>query len=212
MQVRKATVEQLRHDFEVMIPTQEIDDKCTKRLKELQQRIRIPGFRPGKVPMATIRQRHEPDITQQVIKEIVSQSAQKVIEERALRPAMQGNIKVSPRTQGEDLQFTFSVEVLPDITLPDFTTITLEQLVAKVSDHDVEKQIESLVKAQRSVQKLETPRPTQQGDCLLIDHRGFHDDHPINQLMGQDVKIWLGEDTLGLGSDVETHLLGIFPV
>ena len=212
MQVLKATVEQLRHDFEVMIPAQEIDDKCTKQLKELQQRIRIPGFRPGKVPMATIRQRHESEITQEVINEIVSQSAQKVIEENALRPAMQGNIKMNPRNQGEDLQFTLSVEVFPEITLPDFTTITLEHLVAKVSDHDVEKQIAYLVQVQRSVQKLETPRPTQQGDCLLIDHRGFHDDHPIDQLTGKDVKIWLGEDTLGLGSDVETQLLGILPV
>ena len=130
MQVTETLSEGLKRAFTVVVPAADIETKRAARLANLGKTLKLPGFRPGKIPPTVVRQRYGTAVNAEVLEESVSEATQQVLSERGLRPALQPKIDVvsldPTGAAGKDLEFKVELELLPEITLPDFGTIELD--------------------------------------------------------------------------------------
>src|SRR5271170_3959368 len=113
MQVTRTTNEGLTQHFTVIIPAGQITSQMDSRLAEVGRTVRIPGFRPGKVPMGILRKKYGSSVMGEVVEEAVNDGARKAIADNSLRPALRPEIAITSFTEGGDLEFTVEVEVLP---------------------------------------------------------------------------------------------------
>ena len=124
----------MKREYKVVVQADEIEDRVTRRLDELRQKIRMPGFRPGKVPVALLRKQYGRSVMGEVLEQAVNQGSQKAISDHELRPALQPKIEVTSFDEGADLEFTMALEVLPKVPPVDLKAIALTRLTAEVDD------------------------------------------------------------------------------
>lgn len=172
MQVTETLTEGLKREFKVVIAAGEIGQKVGHRLEELSHQVSLPGFRPGKVPRKVVEQRYRKAVLGEVLESAVGDSSRQAIMERGLKPALQPKIEVTKFDDGTDLEYTMRVEIMPEILPMDFAKLELERLKASVDDAAVDKALESVAMRHGKTEKLETPRPAQTGDVLVIDFIG----------------------------------------
>ena len=134
MQVTELSAEGLKREYKVVVQAGEIEDRVARRLDELRQKIRMPGFRPGKVPVSLLRKQYGRSVMGEVLEQAVNQGSQKAISEHELRPALQPKIEVTSFDEGADLEFTMALEVLPKVPPVDLKAIALTRLVAPVDE------------------------------------------------------------------------------
>ena len=139
MQVTEIKNEGLSREFAITIPAGDIEDRSLAKLAEVGQQVNIPGFRQGKVPTKILRQRYGQAVLGDVIQDAVVEASSKAIEDESLTPATQPKIDVTKFEDGEDLEYTMAVEIMPEITPIDFKTIKLEKLTCDISDQEIEK-------------------------------------------------------------------------
>lgn len=172
MQVTETLSEGLKRGFTVTVPESEISAKREKRLAELSKTMQLPGFRPGKVPMSMVRKRYGDAVNAEVVEGAVNDASDRLLNERNLRPAMSPRLEVTKPGQDSDLEFTLQLEILPEITLPQLNDITLKKLVAPVSESAVNDALERLRTQRQSFSPVETPRPAEKGEQLVVDFTG----------------------------------------
>ena len=158
MQVTETLSDGLKRAFTVVVPAGDIETRRTARLTDLGKSLRLPGFRPGKVPMTIVRQRYGTAVTAEVVEEQVNEATQKVMTDRGLRPAMQPKVEViSLDTEGQgvkDLEFKVELELLPEIAMPDFSAIHLTRRKAEVQGETVDKALGELATRNRELVDL----------------------------------------------------------
>ena len=200
MQVTETLSEGLKRAFTVVVPAGDIESRRTARLADLGKTLRLPGFRPGKVPMTIVRQRYGTAVTAEIVEEQVNQATQKVLTDRGLRPAMQPKVEViSLDITGEgvkDLEFKVEMELLPEITMPDFSAIQLTRRKAEVQADTVDKALGELATRNRELieltpEELET-RVTATGDVLMVDYIGRIDGEAFSGGTGTDMDVEIG--------------------
>src|SRR6202012_1919323 len=135
MQVTETLSDGLKRNYTVVLPVADLESRRTERLTTLGKTLRLPGFRPGKVPMPIVKQRFGTAVGAEVLEESVNEATQQVLSERGLRPAQQPKVDVisldPTGTAGKDLEFKVELELLPEITPPDFSAIKLPRLKAE---------------------------------------------------------------------------------
>ena len=196
MQVTETLSEGLKRGFTVVVPSTDIEGKRTAKLAELSKQIRLPGFRPGKVPDRIMRQRYGTAVLAEVLEDSVNEATQQVLSDRGLRAATQPKVDVKelPGSQDapQDLEFTVEVELLPEITPPDFSSLSLTRLKAEPTAEEIDKALASLAQRHRSLDPVEPPRPATKGDFLTVDYTGRIDGAPFPGGAGTDVDIEVG--------------------
>ena len=173
MQVSVETTEGLERKLTVEIPADQIDGEVKKRVADTAKKIRLDGFRPGKVPAKVVKQRFGDSLRAEVIGEMASQSFQQAVTQESLRPVGQPRIEETQNTEGQALQFTATFEVYPEIELADPAELKLERLAAEISADDIEAMIGKLRDQQSSWTEVE--RAAAEGDQLNIDYTGTRD-------------------------------------
>lgn len=209
MQITETSADGLKREYKVVIPAQEIETKVNSRLQELGKTLRIPGFRPGKVPMPIVKQRYAQSVMGEVLEAAVNDSSQQAIDERGLRPALQPKIQVTSFSEGGNLEYDMAVELLPDIEPVDFSTIELERAVAEVDDKQVDETLERLSKSSRDSQPVTEERPARNGDILVIDFAGTVDGEAKPGMDAKDHRLELGSNSF-VGT-FEEQLVGSKP-
>ncbi len=193
MQVTETLSEGLKRAYEVVLPAADIETRRMGRFTELAKTLTLPGFRPGKVPIPIIKQRFGSAVTAEIVEQSVSEATQKIFDERGLRPAMQPKIDLADAAAatkpGSDVAFTVALEILPEITLPDFSTITLERLKAEVDDAAIEKVLADMARRQRTLQPVEESRGAAKGDVLTVDFTGRIDGVAFPGGTGEDMEV-----------------------
>ena len=149
MQITEVTNEGLKREFAVVVEAAELEQRITTLVGELKDRMRLPGFRPGKVPPSLIRKMHGEALRSQVVQEAVNETTQKLLEDNNLRPAFQPNVEVTKDEEEADLEYKVEMEILPEIASPDFSAIEVEKLVAEVSDEQVDEALTKLAEQQK---------------------------------------------------------------
>lgn len=173
MQVTETLNEGLKRGFTVVVPNADIEARIATRLTELKGQIRLPGFRPGKVPEKLLRQRYGDAVRGEVLEKAVQDTTEATLTERSLRPAAQPNIDLKSADEGKDLEFSIDVEVLPEIELGDFTSLKLERLVADVPESEVDDALSRMAETRKVGEVVESKtRKAKDGDVVVMDFVG----------------------------------------
>ena len=170
MQVRETSAEGLKHEFTVVVAAAEIEKQIQDRLAEIGRSVRLPGFRPGKAPLALLKKRYGPSVMGEVVERAVNDSSSAAIKEHKLRPALQPKIEIVSFNEGKDLEYKLAVEVLPDIGPVSLDGIALERWKADVPDSEIDQALERIAKQQRKTAPVE--RAADKGDFVRIDFKG----------------------------------------
>jgi len=171
MQVNETSAEGLKREFKVVVPSHDVESSVVERLTEIGNSISIPGFRPGKVPIALLKKRYGDAVKGEVLEKTIQDSWQQALTEKGLRPAVQPKVEIVTFEDGVDLEYTLAVELLPEIGPIDFSKIELERRVVKVSDEEVGKTLERLAENRRVFEAVDG-RAAEKGDQVVIDFTG----------------------------------------
>lgn len=192
MQVTETKVDGLKRGFKVVVPAETIASKVTDKIKTIGETASVPGFRKGKVPESFLRQRYEKAVMGEVLDELIQAEASKTMADRSLRPAMRPKIEIVSFDEGKDLEFTLDVEVVPEITPVDFSTISLDKMIAEIPAEEVEKALERLASARNETEKVEEDRAAENGDIAVIDFVGSIDGVEFPGGKGENYSLELG--------------------
>ncbi len=207
MQVTETLSDNLKREYTVVIAAKDLGEKLEARLERIGKEVRLPGFRPGKVPMPILRKRFSQSVMGEVIEQAVRDSSAQALTERGLRPAMQPKIEITAFEEGKDLEYKIAVELLPEIEVGDLSKIELERIKVEVPEAEVDEALSRLASAKRESAPLETPRPAEKGDVLVIDFRGTVDGEALPGLGGEDHHLELGSSRFLEG--FEDQLIGV---
>jgi trigger factor len=205
MQITETSTDGLKREFKVVVAASDIQEKVNARLSELGRNVRLPGFRPGKVPMTMLKKRYGPHVMGEVLEQAVGDSSAQAMRERGLRPALQPKIEIVSFAEGADLEYKMNVELLPEITPTPLGEIEIERLKPVVPDSEIEKQLERIAENNRKSTPVE--RPAASGDAVVIDF--------VGRIGGTEFAGGKGENhTLKLGSNqfiagFEEQLVGV---
>ena len=218
MRVSVETTSGLERRLTVGVPADRVDTAVDKRLQEAARNVRLPGFRPGKVPMRVMQQRFGAGVRQEVLGEVISQSFQEAVISENLRPAGQPDIEARKMDAGQDVEYTATFEVFPTVAISSIDDLSIEKPVAEVTDVDIDDIIEVFRKQQGKLVIAE--RAAAEGDTVLIDFEGFRNGEAFDGGSGEGTSLELGsgrmipgfEDGLiGASAGEETVLQLTFP-
>jgi trigger factor len=191
MQMTLETLGQLERRLHVAVPKAQIEGEIQKRLAQLAKTAKIPGFRPGKVPLKMVAQQYGPQVRSDVISDTVQASLNDAIRTQNLRVA--GYPRIEPKQDVAEDEFAFSAvfEVYPEIKLGDLSAVTITRPIAEVTSADVDGTIE-ILRRQRTRYEPVT-RPVQMGDRAIVDFTGTIDGAEFPGGQARDFAITLGE-------------------
>ena len=220
MQVTETQTEGLKREFKVVIAANDIEEKLQHRLMELGSSVKVPGFRPGKVPVKVLKQRFGRSVLGEVVERAVTDGSSQALSERGLRPATQPKIEITAFDEGKDLEFTMALELLPDIQPMDFKSLELLRYKVEVGDAEVDQALGQIAGSRKESQPLAKPRKAESGDVLVIDFAGTVDGEALPGMAAEDHHLELGsnafiqgfeEQLVGAGVDEERTVTVRFP-
>lgn len=173
MQITETNNEGLKHEFKVTVGAEDIEKRVEHRLRELGRQVRLPGFRPGKVPLTVLRKRYGSSVMGEVLERVVNDGSSEALREHKLRPALQPKVEIVSFNEGKDLEYKLAVEVLPEFVPMDFAELKLERLRPDVADEEIERALERIARQQRKDEAVD--RPAEKGDIVIVDFSGAID-------------------------------------
>lgn len=204
MEVIESVNEGLKRELRVVVPAGELESRLSGRLDELKGQIRLDGFRPGKVPVKHLRRRFGRSVMAEVLRDAVTESSMKAIDDRSEKPAFQPDITFGEGdheieneiekvlTGGADLAFTLSFEVIPPIEVVDLSTIKLERLKSEPTEKEIGEAVERIASSQRDFK--EKQGRSEQGDRVTIDFVGRIDGKTFDGGSAEDEALELGSN------------------
>src|SRR3954468_21164713 len=150
MQTVETLNEGLKRAYRITIAKKEIDARVDGELKKVAPQIRMPGFRPGKVPANLVRKMHGPALEQEALNTAVQEGVQQLIAEQQLRPAMQPSVELEEGGPGKDAVVKVELETLPQVPDPKIQGLKLERLIAEPTDAEVAEALERIAGGQKS--------------------------------------------------------------
>lgn len=190
MRVSIETTSGLERRLSVGVPADRVDGAVDQRLREASRNVRLPGFRPGKVPMRVMKQRFGAGVRQEVLGEVISQTFQEAVQSENLRPAGQPKIEPKSFDAGKDIEYTAIFEIFPTVAVKDVAGFDVKKPVADVTEDDVNEIIEVFRKQQGSLENVE--RAAEEGDTVVIDFVGTRDGEAFEGGSGDDLSLELG--------------------
>jgi trigger factor len=204
MQITETSAEGLKHEFKVTVDADDIKAGIEKRLREIGRQVKLPGFRPGKVPLTVLRQRYGSSVLGEVLERTVNDTSSAAMREQKLRPALQPKVEIVTFDEGKDLEYKLAVEVLPEVVPMNFAELQLERLRPEIPDSDIDQALERIAHQQRKDAPVE--REAAKGDIIVIDFTGSIDgtEFPGGSAKGHRLELGSGQFIPGF----EDQLLG----
>ena len=177
MQIKDIDTEGLSHVYEVTVPASELATKLTAKIEDMKGQVKLKGFRPGKVPSAHIRKMFGKSIMGDVIQDAVTQSSQKLIADKSLRPAVQPSIELTSNSEKltdgkEDLAYKLSIEIIPEFEPADPSKMKFTRLTMTADENDVDERMKTLSEGQKSYKKKAKTSKAKKDDAVLINFVG----------------------------------------
>ncbi len=198
MQVNETLAEGLKRELTVTVPSTELDSRLSEKLQDMKNRIRLNGFRPGKVPVAHLRNLYGKSAMAEVVETMVSETSRQALTERGEKAATQPEIAITEDEaeankilDGEaDLVFTMAYEVLPEFEIADFKGITIERAIADVTDEEIDGRLNQIAEANRPFESVS--RKAKDGDRITMSYAGQIDGEAFEGGADQDAQITIG--------------------
>ncbi len=215
MQVTETLSEGLKHEFKVSVPAADLGTKADAKLGDLKDKVRINGFRPGKVPVAHLKKVYGRSVMAETIDQTIRDTNTQIFSERGYRLATEPKVTM-PTEQKDveellsghtDLTYTVAIEVVPAIQLADFKSFQVEKPVADVSESDVDEAIKRIADSNRSYAPKGEGAKAESGDRVTIKFKGTINGEAFEGGTGEGIQVVIGSNTFIPG--FEEQLIGI---
>jgi len=215
MQVTETLSEGLKHEFKISVPASDLDAKAGAKLVDLKDKVRINGFRPGKVPVTHLKKVYGRSVMAETIDQTIRDTNTQLFSERGFRLATEPKITM-PSEQAEveellsgktDLTYTVAIEVVPSIALADFKTFQVEKPVADVTDSDVDEAIKRIADSNRGYTAKAEGAKAESGDRVTVSFKGTINGEAFEGGTGEGIQVVIGSNTFIPG--FEEQLTGI---
>jgi trigger factor len=208
MQIVETTNDGLKRAYTVTIAAKDIAARIDGEVKKLAPTVRMPGFRPGKVPANLLKKMHGPSLHQEALNTSIREAMDSLMTKHKLRPAMQPQVSLGDGyEEGKDAEIAVALEVLPTIAAPSLDGLKLEKLVVPVSDGEVDEQVAKLAAGSKSFVDAKKGKKAENGDQLMIDFLGKVNGVPFEGGTAQDQALELGAGRFIPG--FEEQLVGV---
>ncbi|MBB5276504.1 trigger factor [Rhizobium rosettiformans] len=213
MQVTETLAEGLKREIKVVVPAKDMEQRMNERLAEVKDKVRINGFRPGKVPVAHVKKMYGKSIMAELVNEIIRDKPSAILSERGEKSATQPEIVMTEdEKEAEkilsaqaDLEFTLSYEIIPAIELKSVDGIKVTREVVDVSDEEINEQIEKIAESART---FETKKgKAAEGDRVTMDYLGKVDGEAFDGGKDEDAELVIGSNRFIPG--FEDQLVGV---
>ncbi|GGA55743.1 trigger factor [Nitratireductor aestuarii] len=213
MQVSEILNSGLKREIKVVVPAQDMENRLVERLQDASTKVRLKGFRPGKVPLQHLRRMYGKSLMAEIVNEILSNSTRDIITERGEKAAMQPEVKMTEDEQeaekilagGADFEFSLSYEVIPAIELQDFSNIKITRQVYDVTDEEIDEQVKRVADSTRTY--AEKDGAAENGDKVTLDYLGKLDGEPFEGGAAEDSDVVIGHGQFIPG--FEEQLIGL---
>jgi trigger factor len=172
LQVKETKTEGLKREFKISVPAKDIEARIGDRLSDLARSAHLPGFRPGKAPLTVLKRKFGDAVRGEVLERALGDSSRQAMSERGIRPATQLNIEVTAFGDGKDLEYTLSLDVMPEIKPMDFSKLTLERLVVPVDEAKVMEALQRIAASRKSTKPAPAGHAAAKGDVVVMDFVG----------------------------------------
>jgi len=215
MQVTETLADGLKHEFQISVPASDLDAKADARLVDLKDKVRLNGFRPGKVPVSHLKKVYGRSVMAETIDQTIRDTNSQIFTERGFRLATEPKITMPTEQKAvedilagkSDLTYTVSIEVVPPIQLADFKSFTVEKPVAEVTDADVDEAIKRIADQSRAFADKGEGAKAETGDRVTISFKGTINGTPFEGGTGEGIQVTIGSNTFIPG--FEERLLGV---
>ncbi|MEP7221574.1 MAG: trigger factor [Novosphingobium sp.] len=221
MQIVETTNEGLKRAYTVTIAAKLIASRIEGEVTKIAPQVKMPGFRPGKVPANLVRKMHGPQLHQDALNTVIREAMDRLVSENGLRPAMQPAVALGEGyEEGKDAELTVSLEVLPTIAAPSLDGLKLEKLVVPVTDEEVAESAMRIASQQKSFTDAKKGKKAADGDQVIVDFTGKLDGVEFEGGKAEDAAIELGakrfipgfeEQLVGVKAGDETVINVTFP-
>lgn len=208
MQIVEKTNEGLKRAYTITITAGDIDARVETEVKKLAPQVKMPGFRPGKVPPNLIRKMHGEALAQDALSNAVRESVDAAIAENKLRPAIQPSVNLNDDyAPGKDAEVSVELEVLPEIPVPSLDDLKLERMVVEPGDAAINEALSKLAESQKRYETAAKTYKAKDGDQVIIDFEGKVDGVPFDGGKGEGMAVVIGSGQLIPG--FEDQLVGL---
>jgi trigger factor len=190
MQVSIEALEGLERKMTVQIPSERVSEAVEKKLRDLSKTVRIDGFRPGKVPLKVVQQKFGGHVRQEVIGDVIESSYREALVQEQVRPAGTPSIDSISSEEKQDMSYTATFEVYPEVEALDLKSIEVDKVVAEINDADFDAMLEKL-REQRKTWK-ETKAAAKKGFQVMVDFEGRIDGELFDGGAGKDMPVEIG--------------------
>jgi trigger factor len=197
----------LKRAFMLTIPAKDIEARVDQEVKRIAPQVRMPGFRPGKVPPNLIRKMHGDAIQRDALQGAVQEGVQQLLQEQNVRPALQPEVELDDKYEpGKDAEIRVRLEALPDVPPPKIDKLLLERLTVEVDEAAVDEQLKQLASSTQNWVDAPKKHAAKAGDLVVIDYDGSVDGKAFEGGKGEDMSVELGSGRLIPG--FEDQLIG----
>ena len=207
MKVRVNSKKGLKTVLSVLVDKKTIQTKLDKKLHELQHKVHLKGFRPGKVPPNVIKNQFGKAIYGEVIDSILKESSAKAIQDNKLKVAGQPKIDLKTFGEGKDLDYTIELETLPEIKLKPLESFKITDYEISIDQNTIDKRIDEIAKGQQNFVEKKENEKSENGDMVVFDYKAKSDGKDFEGNEGKNIQIILGRDLFIKGFDEK--LLGV---
>ena len=198
----------LQKTFEVTLPAKDIEARVAAEIKRVAPQVRMPGFRPGKVPANLIRKMHGEALQADALNTAVREGIDTMLKQQGVRPALQPEVSLADGYEhGKDAVLTVKVESLPDFEVPACDDLKLERLVAEVDEKDVDARVKQIASQQKSWKDAAKTKKAAKGDLVVMDFVGKVDGKEFDGGTGEGMEVEIGSGRLIPG--FEDQLVGV---
>lgn len=211
MQITETLSEPLRREFTVTVGAGDLDAKLTGKIAELQPKIHLKGFRPGKAPVSFLKKTYGKSLMGDIVNETINQSSEQLLKEREIKPATTPRVDfVNPLDNviagKADLEFTMKVDLMPDFQLANLSELKAERLVSDVSDEAIDESLKRFSESQKTYSDKGEGAVAEKGDAVTIDFEGKIDGEAFEGGKAEDFDLTLGSGAFIPG--FEDQLIG----
>ncbi|HEV2562327.1 MAG TPA: trigger factor [Rhizomicrobium sp.] len=211
MQITETRSEGLRREYRIVVDAKDLDERLTGRIEEMKPRMNLKGFRPGKAPVSHLKKTFGKSMMNEIVNEAATAGKDKAIADNALKPAFPPKVELASELEQvmdgkADLEFTVTVDLMPEFELADVSKLKIEKLVADVTDEEVEDAVQRLAEQARTYSPREAGEEAQKGDAVLMDFLGRVDGEEFPGGKSDNFNLVLGSGQLIPG--FEDQLIG----
>ena len=209
MNIAETKSEGLVREFAITITAADIETETQAKLAEIAKTANMPGFRPGKVPMAVVKTRFGAQVQGDAIKAALDEGARKAVDDNGLNLASQPSVDIKSYEEGKDLEAVFTCEIMPEIKIPDLSKLSIEKPILPVDEGQIDEALTTIAGENRPSVEVDKPRAAKNGDIVVIDFVGKIDGEAFDGGAAEGHSLELGSNSFIPG--FEDGLIGVKP-